>query len=219
MKLFHLILLFFLVSQICLAQAVTNQKEAEKLYKKNDKEMNTAKQYFAEDDKCRKLISERDYSKAETSCSLLVSIAEKLPKTRYMEKYSAYQSLGVSLLLQHRPEQAVVFLNKSLEIAKPNIDDTDSESGDIYYLIGQANHLLGKTNLAREFYERAETTYRAAFKKIDIDEIREHYPAVILRILQSQIVIDEEEGLKDESQIIKNRVEETKKEFAKYLGN
>lgn len=219
MRYSSLVLLFLIGFQICSAQAVTNQKEAERLYRENNQEMKTAKLYFAEDDKCRKLIREKNYNNAETCCKLLVSIAEKLPKTRYMEKYSAYQSLGVSLLWQRKPEEAIGFLNKSLEIAEPHIDDTDSETADIYYFLGQANYMLGKTDSARELYTKAENVYRTAFKKIDEDEIRQFYPRSILKILEAHIITDEEAGLKDEAEKIRNRVVETKREFAKYLEN
>ena len=209
-KVLGLFLLIFLGLQISFAQALSEK----------DKERNdlvTAKKYYAEHDKCRKLISEKKYDEAETSCRLVVSIAENLPRTRYMEKHSAYETLGVAFLRQHKSGEAIKYFDKSLEVGKTHLDDTDSETGEVYFLIGQANHLLEKVGIAKDFYTKAENAYRAAFKKIDAEELREYYPKPIINILETHLILLENAGLKDEAAKIEKRLAETKVEFAKYL--
>ncbi|HZH33752.1 MAG TPA: hypothetical protein VEX64_02870, partial [Pyrinomonadaceae bacterium] len=98
-----------------------------------------------------------------------------------------------------------------------NLDDTDSETADIYYFLGLANHLLEKLDLAREFYTKAENAYRAAFVKIDHDEIRQFYPKRIVQILEAHSIAAKDAELKDEVAEIDKRLAETKTEFAKYL--
>lgn len=185
--------------------------------KEVEDEMATAKKYYAENDKCRQLYRDKKYSEAETSCKLAVSIAEQLPKTRYMEKHSAYRMLGATLLWERKFEESIVYFNKALEIGKPNVDDNNAETGEVYYFIGQANYLLGRVDAAREFYVKAENSYRAAFKEMGDSEIREFYPKPIISILQAHLILLEDAGMKEESAKVEKRLAETKIEFAKYI--
>jgi hypothetical protein len=79
--------------------------------------------------------------------------------------------------------------------------------------------VLGKLDEARQFYTKAENTYRAAFVKIETDEIRQSYPKSIVNILKAHIFAAQNAGLESEAVKIKKRLTETEMEFAKYLKN
>lgn len=217
MKNILVISILFLSLQVSFGQEVLDQKEAERIYKESILEGKSSKAYFTEDEKCRKLFRARNYALAETSCRRSVSLAEKLPKSRYMEKHSAYKVLGVVLLWQRKAREAIQFLEKSLEIAKPNLDDTNAETGEVYFFLGQANHLLEKIEIAKGFYTKAESVYRFAFEGINADEIRFPYAKSITNILEAHLILLENAEMKDDAAQIEKRLTETKKEFAKYL--
>jgi tetratricopeptide (TPR) repeat protein len=207
----------FLGLQFSCAQTPTEKVFTEKDKERN--EMKTGKEYFAKKDECFELLNNENYKMAEISCKSSISIAEKLPKTRYLEKRSAYNYFGIALLKQNKAEEAIGYLNKALEVSKPNLDDTDSETGEVYYILGQANLLLRKFDLAREFYIKAENAYRAAFKKINADELRQFYPKAIKAILESHLILEESEGSRDEAIKIQKKLDNLKTEFPKFLDD
>lgn len=213
-------LIFLLSSQYAFSQRVevpTDKKEIDAILRKARAENNANKLYFSEEEKCRSLIRAGSFAKAEISCKLAISYAEKLPKDRYLERSSAYEALAYTFLLQEKSEQAIVLLNKSLEAGKPVIDDTDAETGELYFLLGQAYHQLGKVGEAKLYYSKAENSYRTAFKKIDDDEIGGNYPRPIVNILESHLILLINAELIDEAEKVEKRLTETKIEFAKFL--
>ncbi|MCY7375745.1 MAG: hypothetical protein LH472_07205 [Pyrinomonadaceae bacterium] len=168
------------------------------------------------------MMKQKNYSKAEVSCRLAVSLAEKLPSSRSMEKYSAYKWLGYSLVWQKKSAEAIPVLEKSLTIAKDHLDETNAETGEVYFIIGQANHLLGNIEVAGDFYIKAEKVYRTAFVEIgdtDVDgsELRSPYPRSIKNILEAHLLLLKNAKLNDQASVIEKRLEKAKKEFAKYL--
>lgn len=221
MKYFGLILLFLLSTQIHFGQVITDQKEAERIYKESVQESKISKQYFTEIDNCRNLLRAVKYIQAATACRLAVSTAEKFPKSRYMEKHSAYKVLGIALLWQRKAQEAISYFDKSLEVAKPNLDDSTAETGEVYFLLGQANHFLGKLEIAGDFYTKAENVYRSAFKmmkEVDSEEfLLQPYAKAIRNILKTHLILLENAEMKDEAAQIEKRLTEAKKEFAKYL--
>lgn len=222
MKYLFFSLIFFLSSQAAFSQRVeapTGKREINELLRKARQETKANKLYFAEDEKCRKLISAGNFVQAEASCRLSISLAEKLPVDRYLERSSAHLALAVVLLSQAKAAEAIPLLNQSLEIAKPIIDDTDAETGERYFLLGQANHQLGKINEAKEYYTKAENTYRTAFKEMGDSDIREFYPESIVNILEAHLILIRNVGLKEEAEKVEKRLAETKVEFAKFLEN
>jgi tetratricopeptide (TPR) repeat protein len=224
MKFLKLAFLTLTFSSFCFGQAILDQKEAERIARESAQEMKISKQYFATHDKCRNLMRQQNYTQAEVSCRLSVSLAEKLPKSRSMEKHSAYKWLGYSLLWQQKSEEAIPILDKSLEVASDRLSETDAETGEVYFLLGQANHFLGKVQTASDFYTRAERVYRAAFVEIgsanvEGDEIRSPYPRAIKNILEAHLLLVENANLKEEATKIKQRLSELKKEFSKYLDS
>ena len=216
MKYFGLALLFFVSVTICSGQIVTDQKEAERLYKKSILEAKNNKAYFSEAEKCRKLINEQSYVQAESSCKLSVMLVERLPKSSYMERHSAYKMLGLAFIRQRKAQEAITSLEKSLQAGKSNLDDTNSETGEVYFLLGQANQLLENTELASDYYTKAENTFRFAFVEID-DDVRFDYVSILGNILETHIILAENANLKEKSEKYKKRLSDFKIEFAKYL--
>lgn len=222
MKYLFFSLVFFVSLQTVFSQTVTvevptDPKRIAEILKQDREDAKANKLYFAEAEKCRNLTRAGSFSEAETSCRLAISYAEKLPKDRYLERSSAYESLAYTLLWQRKSEEAILLLNKSLEIGKSVIDDTDAETGERYFLLGQANHQLGKVNEAGKYYTKAENTYRTAFKKINDDEIGGHYPKPIINILEAHLLLLKAAGLNEEAAKVEKRLAETKIEFAKFL--
>lgn len=215
MKYLGLTLLFFASVTVCSGQIVTDQKEAERIYRESILETKNNKAYFAEYEKCRRLLNEKSYAQAEVSCRHSVTLAEKLPESRYLERHSAYKTLGLALIRQRKTQEAISFLEKSLEVSKPNLDDTNSETGEVYFLLGQANHLIENVELASGFYTKAENTFRSAFQ--EIDELRIPYARAIKNILETHIILMEDAKLREEGEKIKKRLTDFGLEFAKYL--
>jgi tetratricopeptide (TPR) repeat protein len=213
-------LIFFTFTEFAFSQTVEvprGKSDISALLKKAREENQANKLYFSEEEKCRKLTSSRSFFEAEDSCRLAISYAEKLPKESYLERSSAYESLAYVFIWLKKSDQAISLLNRSLEIGKHVIDDTDAETGELYFLLGQAYHQLGKLNEARDYYTKAESSYRIAFKKINDDEIGGHYPKSIINILEAHLILLENAGFIDEAAKIEKRLAETKIEFARFL--
>ena len=210
----------FLLVLFGFGQEIRDQREAERVYKQSMIEQKYNKQYFDEMHRCERLINEQKFKEAEASCRLSISYAEKLPKESYMERYSANAGTGVALLRQRSAREAILYFEKALEIAKPILDDTDSETGDVYFLLGQAYHVLKDIPNARLYYEKAEKSYRTAFVEIGDDAFfLSPYGKKIKNIVEAHFILLQDAGLNDDAEKLKLRLAETKKEFVKYLEN
>jgi tetratricopeptide (TPR) repeat protein len=208
---------------VCPAQqvtvtATTDKKEVAALLAKEREASRINQAYFSEDHRCRDFLNAREWAKAESSCRAAVLLAEKLPKEHVLERSSIRGSLAIALLWQGRSEEAVSLLNKSLEISKPILDDTDAEKGDIYLWLGHAHRLRKDTQTARDYYERAERTYRSAFVKIGDDELRFPYGRRIRNIVEAHLDLVTAAGLVNETEKLQMRLADVEKEFAKYLA-
>jgi TonB family protein len=179
---------------------------------KNEEE--TARRYFDESDRCRKFIKERKWIEAGKSCQSAVFIAEKLPSNREMEKHSAYLAMAYVNWWQENYTESIQYSNKALEVAKNKLDDTDSETGEVYFLLGASHQGLKDFDKAKEFYNKAENSYRAAYIKIDDDEIRARYPKMIQNILNAHLRATMQSGSKDEIEAIQKRISELKNQYA-----
>ena len=123
------------------------------------------------------------------------------------------------MLCQQKSAEAIALLNTSLELGKPIIDDTDAETGERYFLLGQAYHQLANIDEAKRFYLKAENTYRTAFKEMGDSDIRAFYPRPIINILKSHLLLLRNAGLTDDAARIEKRLAETKIQFAEFLKN
>ncbi len=190
---------------------VTSEKNKER------DELKNAKLYFLENDKCKNLIGENSLEKAEITCNTAILIANKLPQNRYLEKRSAYIYLSIVQIRNVKAKEALGNLEKALAVAEGKLTDNDSETGETYFLIGQANHSLGNVKKAVEFYNKAEKSYRKAFEIIDAEELRGFYPKAIKQILQSHLALLENSDLPDDASKLRQIIEIFEKDFANYL--
>lgn len=180
-------------------------------------ESTKAKQYFAEDSKCRSLITKHMLEDAEISCRTALSLAGKLPEDRDLEKHSAYETVGLVILFQRRPSESIPFFEKALAIGKKRLTDSSAETGEVYFYLGQANHLLGNTEKTQNLYLKAETAYRAAFIAINDDEIGAPYPRMIKNILTAHLSLLKKAGLSEKAEQVQKRLDNIKNEYPKFL--
>jgi tetratricopeptide (TPR) repeat protein len=208
--------------QISYAQSVevkviTNKKESDAILRKAKEEIRINRLYYAEQDKCRNLIKLRSFVEAEKSCKLAITLVDKMGQDQTLSKSSSRVALAVVMLWQKRSSEAISLLTKSLEIAESILDDTDAETGESYFLIGQAYHQLDNVDQASKFYTKAENTYRTAFREMGDSEIREFYPRPIVNILEAHLLLVKNAGLSEETAEIEKRLAETKIEFSEFL--
>jgi tetratricopeptide (TPR) repeat protein len=204
-------------SQTVTVEATTNPKKIAEILQKNREDVKANQIYFAEANKCRQFTQAGIFKEAEISCRTVITYAENLPKDRFLERSSAYEGLACVLLWEKKIDEAIILLKKSLETRKLVSDDSDAEVGGLYFLLGQAFHLLNKVDEAEGFYNKAENTYRIAFKNINDDEIGGPYPKSLVMILEAHLVLLKKAGLNEEAAKVEKRLTETKVEFAKFL--
>jgi len=68
------------------------------------------------------------------------------------------------------------------------------------------NHLLGNLDKARDYYDRAETILRQAYKDIELEDARQSYVRAIKSVLQYRLDIAERSGDPKEVGEIKKRM-------------
>ncbi len=219
-----LVLGFIIVSNLTVAysqkvtvKATTDKKEIAAILAKEREETRINQAYFAEHDRCRDFLRVQEWAKAESSCRAAITLVEKLPKEHLLERSSVRESLAIALLWQRRPEEAIGLLERSLEISKSILHDSDAEKGDVYLLLGHAYRSLNDIDHARSYYERAEKTYRLAFVQIGNDEIRFPYGARIKNIVEAHYNLVKSAGLVDDAEKLRIRLAQVEKEFPQYL--
>ncbi|MFN6964919.1 MAG: tetratricopeptide repeat protein [Pyrinomonadaceae bacterium] len=201
--------------------ATTNQKEVERRLKTERETGRINRAFFAEDDRCRAFLKAKEWIKAESSCKLAISLAEKLPVNRLLERSGARVSLGIALLLQQRQKEAIPLFNRAVEIRETYSSEPDADTADILSFLGHAYRLSNDIQSARAYYEKAERTYRAAFVSIGVesDEIRFSYPGRLRDTLRAHYDMLRSVGLVAEAEVVRVRLVEVEKEFAKYLSD
>lgn len=217
--LFHLVSISSVYSQQVSVTATTDNKAIDAILKKEREKTVANKAYFNEDRKCHDLFRSKELPKAEVSCQNAILLVEKLPREYVLERSSARESLGIVYLWLRRPVEAISLFNKSLDIGKPILDDSDAEKGDLYFLMGHAYRSLNDVQSASSYYKKAESTYRAAFAKIGDDEIRFPYGRTIKNIDQAHYDLVRSAGLIEDAEKLRARLEQVEKKFAKYLTN
>jgi tetratricopeptide (TPR) repeat protein len=218
---FFISLFVAMMAAPALAQSVTvpDQKEAVRLYRQSIIDGKNNRLYFDEIDRCRTHNREKRYPQAIDSCRRAIDLAQRLPADRILERQSGYIQAGIAYLRQSRSDLAASFFEKGLEVGRQLLDDSDSETGEIYFLIGQAHHVGGQVEKAIVFYEKAESSMRAAFAAIgeDHDEFRSHYPIVISYILDAHLSLLSNTKNVLGAAALQERIDEFQKEFANYL--
>lgn len=204
-----------LYAQTVEVRATTDKREMEAILRKTREETRINQAYFAETDRCQGLVRERELTKAETSCRTAIELAEKLPADRKLERIAPRRSLAAAMILQQKFDDGIGLLNASIEIGKPAIDDNDSETGQLYFMLGQAHHLKGDVEKAPAFYTKAETIYRAAYE--EIPELQDSYARMIVDILRAHLLLLTDNGDSSNAKLVKKRLVEAETEFSKWL--
>ena len=204
-------------SQTVEVTVTTDKKAVEAILRKEREATRINQAYFAQDEKCRNLLKGNDWLKAEASCRSAITLVEKLPKHHVLERSSSRLALAIALLFQRRADDAIPLLNASLEIGKPLLDDTDAETGERYLFLGHAHRLKGDIEISARYYERAESTYRTAFKEIDDDYLRRSYSRSIIRILEAHLSLVRSVGSESSAMIVEKRLSDAKVEFEAFL--
>jgi tetratricopeptide (TPR) repeat protein len=130
-------------------------------------------QFFAQEAKCRGLLRDRSWKEAEAACEESVRLADRFADHRELEKMGAYASVGHALMGQQRYRDAIRFYSRAIEVSRPRLDDTNAETGDMFVNMAVAHHLLRELDAAREWYRKAEKTYRTAHAGIREEEVTE----------------------------------------------
>jgi tetratricopeptide (TPR) repeat protein len=197
--------------------ATTNQREIQRILSREREASRINQAYFSEDRVCRGFLAAKEWRKAEASCRKAIQLVEKLPKEHVLERSGSRASLAIALLWQKRPQEALPLLNKSLEIRKTEASDSDADTGDLYFLLGQTHRMLNDVLMARSLYERAESSYRAAFVEIDDEWLRASYARRLKNAVEAHYDLVESEGLFEDAENLKGRLNKLRSDFAKYL--
>lgn len=109
---------------------------------------------------------------------------------------------------------------RSIDIRLSRAGEADADTADIYSWLGTAYGLLGEVQSARSYFEKAESSYRAAFNEIgdDCDGIRFSYPRRMKTSLEIHYSVVKSAGLVDEAEILRSRLVDLEKEFVGYLS-
>ena len=217
MKFCSIILVVFCLVHVAAGQEIRDQKEAERIYRQSLRDDAYSKRYFDADEKCRGLIRDQRFQAAEAACRLAISYSDKLAKERYLERSSGRIGLGVVLVRLRREREAIVQFQSAYTLTRPILNDTNSETGEIYFLLGQAYHLLDDRTNAELYYEKAEKTYRAAFIDIGDEDMRRVYARAIYNIVGSHTNLFENAEMTQDAERMQRRFEKVRQEYSKYL--
>ena len=204
-------------SQEVTVRATTNKKEVARILRDGREESRINQAFFVEHDRCRGLLRAKEWVKAESSCRVAVTNAERLPKEHVLERSSVRASLALALLWQQRYEEAILLLNKSVELRNTVSDDPDADTADLYYLLGQAHFLANEVETAIVNFDRAETVYRAAFVEMDDETLRASYCRRLRNAMNTHYEALKNSRLVSEAEKVRLRLVQVENDFAKYL--
>jgi TonB family protein len=153
--------------------------------------------FFKSEDECQSLLKAQKYSEAEAICKSLVGLSEKLPIERHLERMTANELAGHSLLYQKKFTEALSFFQSELVIGKAALKPTDAELGYAYHHVGLAYYGAGDLHKAQSYYEHSESTLRAARDHMDGEFFKNQYAKDIQGVLQEYIVILRQTGQED----------------------
>jgi tetratricopeptide (TPR) repeat protein len=171
-----------------------------------EKELETARQFFEKEEKCRDLLRKQKWQDAELTCKAVVAIADRLPEHRALEKMGAYEAVGRVLFSQRRFQEALDLYSRAFTIGQTTLGDTDAETGYAYRNLGVTNHMLGNLDKAREYYSKAEKTLQHAYDHIGLEDARQDYLKTLRDVLQHHLLAAQESGAEKEAEEIKKRL-------------
>jgi TonB family protein len=146
------------------------------------KEQQTADAYFKQEDECRRLVIAQRFADAEPVCKTGVELVEKLPRSRGMERITAYQQAGHSMFYQKKFSDAV-------KTAKGTVEPYSAELGYAYHHLAASLHATGDLTAARSLYEQSESTLELAREHIRSEFLKNRYSAAIKSVLADYVVL------------------------------
>jgi TonB family protein len=170
-------------------------------------EEKNSENYFNREDECRNLLKAHEYAKAEAPCTTSVELAEKLPKERQMERVAANDLAGQALLYEKKYDEALSFFQSEVAIAETALKPTDAELGYAYHHVALGYQTTGDLRKAQLYYERAESTLRAAREHMDGDFFKNQYAKAIQSVLRDYIVLLQQTGQVDAAAKTKQRAD------------
>jgi TonB family protein len=153
--------------------------------------------YFKREDECRSLLKAHQYADAETSCTSSVELVNKLPDDRQMERLTANDLAGQSLLYTRKYDEALSFFQREVIIGEKNLKPTDAELGYAYHHAALGYEATGDVQKAQFYYERAESTLETARQHMDSDFFKSEYAKALQSVLRDYIVFLQQTGQTD----------------------
>jgi TonB family protein len=153
--------------------------------------------YFKREDECRNLLKVQKYVEAEASCKSAVELVGKLPSERQNERRTANELAGESLLYEKKFAEALTFFQTEVVIGEASLKPTDAELGYAYHHVALGYHATGDPQKAQSYYEKAESTLRAAREHMDGDFFKNQYAQAISSVLRDYIVLLQQTGQND----------------------
>jgi TonB family protein len=153
--------------------------------------------YFEREDECRHLLKAQQYAEGEASCKSAVELAEKLPSERQNERRTANELAGEALLYEKKFAGALTFFKFELAIGEASLKPTDAELGYAYHHVALGYHATGDPQKAQGYYEKADSTLRAAREHMDGDFFKNQYAKALRSVLRDYIVLLQQTGQDD----------------------
>lgn len=160
-------------------------------------EQKNSEDYFKHEDDCRNLLKAGQYAEAESPCTSSVELAEKLPKDRQMERVTANDLAGQSLLYAKKYDEALSFFRSEVAIGETALKPTDAELGYAYHHVAVAYQATGDNQKAQLYYERAASTLEKARQHMDSDFFKNEYAKALQSVLRDYIVLLQQTGQTD----------------------
>ncbi len=167
--------------------------------------------FYAADEQCHSILKLQRWRDAEVACRNAVRLADRFADYRELEKMGAYENVGDALMGQGRYREAISYYTRAVEVGRPRVNDKNAETGQVYASIGAAYHRLRELDKAREFYRKAESTYRTAYSNIDPEaecgvEMRQSYLRWLKVILENHRLAAEQAGAAAEAEEVKKQI-------------
>lgn len=146
------------------------------------KEIDASDRYFTCLDLCRKQMDDHQLELAEETCKRAVTLSSELDPGRTMERSDAYQLAGEALFGQSEFAEALEDYQQELRLRKDWGNDS-AGLADAQHDVANGLWRTGRTQEARQFFEKAESVYRRAIKNTRSAVMQERYGVQLKRSL------------------------------------
>ena len=172
-----------------------------------DRDRELAKQYFEEEEQCRKFLNASDWARAEESCVANLKTAEKLHNYRGLVKMQAFRMAGDSVAGRDKYKEAAKYYKRALKYGESMLGEDNVQLGDLYMALGSVHSQLGKNGDAKKYFSSGEKTFQRAFESSGEPDQKSRYLAELKSALQNQIRLAEDTGKTKDVVKLKERLE------------